>query len=73
MNALAAHCLLLMLCTCVCPSCLAGQQQQSFVVEFDEPSGSNPLMEMMMKVGGGMGVSAQGYIYYNMHAVLAYI
>ena len=50
---LLLHCLCKhILCAGVCPSCLAGQQQQSFVVEFEEPSGSNPLMEMMMKVSG---------------------
>lgn len=26
-----------------------GEQQQTYVVEFEEPSGSNPLMEMMMQ------------------------
>eukprot|EP00882_Tetradesmus_deserticola_P006875 GHRQ01007242.1.p1 GENE.GHRQ01007242.1~~GHRQ01007242.1.p1 ORF type:complete len:170 (+),score=30.73 GHRQ01007242.1:122-631(+) len=32
-----------------------GEQQQAFVVEFEEPSGANPLVEMMMK---GMAASA---------------
>eukprot|EP00775_Hariotina_reticulata_P004609 gene4609-4863_t len=32
-----------------------GNQQQSYSIEFEEPAGSNPLLEMMMK---GMAASA---------------
>jgi hypothetical protein len=39
--------------------CCAGDQQASFVVEFEEPSGSNPLVEMMMK---GMAASADAQV-----------
>uniref|UniRef100_A0A383WP24 FHA domain-containing protein n=1 Tax=Tetradesmus obliquus TaxID=3088 RepID=A0A383WP24_TETOB len=37
-----------------------GEQQQSFMVEFEEPSGTNPLVEMMMKgMAAGADVQVQ--------------
>jgi hypothetical protein len=37
----------------------AGDQQQSFVVVFEEPSGANPLVQMMMQ---GMAASADARV-----------
>jgi hypothetical protein len=42
-----------------CIICRAGEQQHAYVVEFEEPSGANPLVEMMMK---GMAASADAQV-----------
>ncbi len=44
---------LLYVLSCYCWFGYAGEHQLCYVIEFEEPSGSNPLVEMMMKVRQG--------------------
>lgn len=48
---------------------LAGTQQQTYSIEFEEPAGSNPLLEMMMKVrdSGGGALAGSSFILNLMH------